>query len=113
MENSRPDKSRFFSLVWLSFLIYPVVGIFSKPRSTVEYLYGMLIVLVFVGVFFWSYFLNPWGGDNRPLRSASMVGMIWSYITLGLLFPLIGWAGLGLVIYAAWVGGVVGGLWAN
>jgi two-component system, NarL family, sensor histidine kinase DesK len=101
MKNSRPDKSRFFSLVWLSFLIYPVVSIFAKPRPMVEYLYGSLIVLVFVGVFFWVYFLNPWGTERRPLRLSSMVGMAWSYITLGLLFPLIGWTGLGLMIYAA------------
>jgi two-component system, NarL family, sensor histidine kinase DesK len=101
MTQTRPDNSRFFSLVWLSFLVYPVVGIFSQPRSVVEYLYGLLIVLVFVGVFFWVYFINPWGTETRPLRLSSMVGMVWSYITLGMLFPLIGWMGLGLVIYAA------------
>jgi two-component system, NarL family, sensor histidine kinase DesK len=101
MQNSRPSNQRYFSLVWLSFLLYPVVGIFSRERSLVEYLYGFLIVLVFVGVFFWVYFIEPWATDGRQLRLSSMVGMVWSYITLLLLFPLIGWTGLGLVIYAA------------
>jgi two-component system, NarL family, sensor histidine kinase DesK len=101
MARLRSDKSRFFSLVWLSFLIYPILAIFAKPRSVIEYLYGLLVILVFIGVFFWVYFLHPWGTDNRPLRVSSMVGMVWSYFTLGLLFVLIGWNGLGLVIYAA------------
>jgi two-component system, NarL family, sensor histidine kinase DesK len=101
MKNSRLSLQRYASLVWLSFLVYPVLGILSPSRPLVEYLYGMLLVLVFVGVCFWVYFICPWGTDNRPFRPSSLVGMVWSYVTLGLLFPLIGWNGAGLLIYAA------------
>jgi two-component system, NarL family, sensor histidine kinase DesK len=101
MKKSRPDFRSFFSLIWLSFLIYPTLGILAKPRTLVEYIYGFGLLVVFVGVTIWVYILHSWGEDQRPLRLPSMVGMVWSYATLGLLFPLIEWNGLGLVIYAA------------
>lgn len=100
MENVRSNR-RFYSLVWLSFLIYPVLGIFEKPRQVIEYIYGLTLILVFVGVFFWAYFMSPWIQSQHVLRLPSMVGMVWTYCTFGLLFPLIGWNGLGLLIYAA------------
>jgi two-component system, NarL family, sensor histidine kinase DesK len=101
MKKARRDYSRFFSLIWLSFLIYPTFGVLAPPRPVLEYLYGIGLLLIFVAMTIWVYILHPWGADQQPLRLPSMVGMVWSYATLGLLFPMIGWAGLGLVIYAA------------
>jgi two-component system, NarL family, sensor histidine kinase DesK len=93
---------RWISLVWLSFLIYPIISIVQQPRSLLEYLYGFLVIALFIGVFVWCFFLAPWAiPRDQHLRFPSMLGMIWSYCVFALLFPLIGWNGIGMLIYAA------------
>jgi two-component system, NarL family, sensor histidine kinase DesK len=98
----RTGWQRWFPLVWLAFMIYPIVGLFEPPRSTLEIVYGLLIMFAFILVFLWAFF---WPHDEprffqTPYRPPSLVAMIASYVTLGLLWGLVGGNAVGLVIYA-------------
>ncbi|MFN3267370.1 MAG: sensor histidine kinase [Deinococcales bacterium] len=98
---TRFDQRRFFTLVWLAFLVYPVFALFAKPRSLIEYLYGGLLLFLFIALFLWVYLLSPLHEHEFPLRRSSALAVLGSYATLLLMFPLIGWNGVGLTIYAA------------
>ena len=89
-------------------LIFPVLALFEQRRTPLEYVYALGVLGVFVGVFVWAFLGRRWmdGSEERPFRIASLTGMATSYLAMGLLIPLIGWNGIGLVIYAGSFAGV-------
>jgi len=114
--SSRPRRGhwRWFSLVWLAWMIIPVLAVFDSPRSALEYLYMFALVGVFVGVFVWSFFGQRWvESSTRAYRVASLVGMGTSYALLGLMFPVIGWSGIGMLIYAGSFAGTQRSFWPS
>ena len=103
----------WFSLVWLMWLIFPVLALFEQNRTPLEYVYGLGVLGAFVGVFVWAFLGRRWmdGSEERPFRIPSLIGMATSYLSMGLLIPLIGWNGIGMVIYAGSFAGVQRSLW--
>jgi two-component system, NarL family, sensor histidine kinase DesK len=98
----RTGWQRWFPLVWLAFMIYPVVGLFEHPRPTLEVVYGLSLMLGFALVFMWAFF---WPHDESqffqtPYRPPSLIAMLVSYVTFGLLWGLVEGNAVGLVIYA-------------
>ena len=98
---------RWFPLVWLVFIAFPIVGLLNTPRPPLETLYGLVLLLGFVLVFLWVFF---WPHREtfyleRPYRMPSVVGMIVSYAVFGLLWPLVEYGAIGLLIYAGSMAG--------
>lgn len=110
-----PPRSgwRWFALVWLAALVYPLLSLFSQNRPLLDYFYVLLLLSIFVGVFIWAFFGKRWmdGSENRPLRTSSLVGMGTSYAMLILMFPVIGWNGVGMLIYAGAFAGTQRSFW--
>ena len=99
----RPVWRRWFQLIWLVFLFFPVASLFERPRAALEYAYGLGLLAAFVGVFVWAFWLEPWVTNpaNPPaLRRASVWGVAVSYAVMLLLWPMIGGDGIGFLIYA-------------
>jgi two-component system sensor histidine kinase DesK len=99
---SRARVTRWFFVVWLAFLAFPAFDLYGKPRPALEYVFGTLVLLAFAATFVWSFFVVPWLDDGEPLqfRPASLVAVAVSYVTMALLFPLVGWSSIGMLIYA-------------
>jgi two-component system, NarL family, sensor histidine kinase DesK len=76
-----------------------VLGVLEQPRSSLEYIYGFGLQISFIGVFIWCYFIAP-PDYELELRFASSFGMIWALLVFALLFPMIGWDGVGFLIYS-------------
>jgi two-component system, NarL family, sensor histidine kinase DesK len=95
--------ARLFNLLWLGFLVFPVLALLERPRSTLEYLYASLILMGFVTTFVWVFFWLRWVvNENQQAlyRIPSLVGMAVCYATMLLLLPVISWSGIGMLIYA-------------
>ncbi len=113
LRNRRPRGStsslgRWFSLLWLIWLVFPALELYNGKRSLLEYLYGSLLLAVFVATFVWSFFLKRWIDPNqaRAYRIPSLIGMAVCYAVMLLLLPVIGWSGVGMLIYAGSFAGV-------
>jgi len=114
--SSLPRRSgwRWFSLVWLAWMIFPVLAVFEQGRTALEYLYMAVLLALFVAVFVWAFFGQRWADSAaRAYRFPSLVGMATSYALLGLMFPVIGWSGLGMLIYAASFAGTQRSFWPS
>jgi two-component system, NarL family, sensor histidine kinase DesK len=100
--------TRWYPLIWLIFLGYPLAALFSKPRALLEYLYGALLLVVFVAVFIWGFMSTRWINTENPgpYRVESLIGMGVSYALMLLLVPVISWNGIGMLIYAGSFAGV-------
>ncbi len=98
---------RWFPLIWLTFLAFPVAGLLSTPRPPLELLYGIGLLLGFVLVFLWVFFWPHRESAylERPYRMPSVVGMVVSYAVFGLLWPLVQTDAIGLLIYAGSMAG--------
>lgn len=105
--------TQWFPLVWLVFLFFPLVALIARPRPWFEYVYGLVILTVFVAVFVWAYWFVPWVEtfESRPLRPASMISALVCYATMLLLYPLIGAYGIGMLIYAGSFAGTQRSSW--
>ena len=93
------DWTRYFPLIWLVFMVFPVLGILEQPRSSLEYVFAFGLQISFIAVFIWCYYIAPldYGLELRP---ASSFGMIWALLVFAMLFPIIGWDGIGFLIYS-------------
>jgi two-component system, NarL family, sensor histidine kinase DesK len=61
-----------------------------------------VVLAGFVAITVWAYWFAPWAATNpQGVRPASIGGMVAAYLSFGLLYPIIGEAGVGLFIYAA------------
>ena len=110
----RPVWQRWFQLIWLVFLFFPAASVFEQPRAWFLYVYGVGLLLAFVGVFVWAFWLESWVRDpqNPPwFRRASMIGMVFSYAVMVLLWPVIGVNGIGFLIYAGSFAGAQRSQW--
>ncbi len=98
---------RWFPLVWLVFIAFPVLGLLNTPRPPLELLYGAALLLGFVLVFLWVFFYphSESAYLERPYRMPSVVGMVVSYAVFGLLWPLVQTEAIGLLIYAGSMAG--------
>jgi two-component system, NarL family, sensor histidine kinase DesK len=99
----RAGWGRWFQLVWLVFLFFPIQALFEEPRAWFAYVYGLLLLLGFVGTFIWAFWLEPWvKNPQRPpqFRVPSLMGMLVSYLVMALMWPMIGGSGIGFLIYA-------------
>lgn len=99
----RAGWGRWFQLIWLVFLFFPIAALFEEPRAWFAYVYGLLLLLGFVGTFIWAFWLEPWVKDpQRPpqFRVPSLIGMVVSYLVMVLIWPMIGGSGIGFLIYA-------------
>ena len=104
---------RWFPLVYLIFLGFPIVGLFGTARPWFEYVVGTLILAGFATVFLLVFWLR--GESTRdleqPLRPRSLIGWACSYAAMGLMWPLIGSDGLGFLIYGASMAGFQTAVW--
>jgi two-component system, NarL family, sensor histidine kinase DesK len=100
--------TRWYPLIWLVFVGYPLAALFAEPRALLEYLYGALLLLGFVAVFIWGFMSTRWVNTENPgaYRHQSLIGMGVSYAIMLLLVPVIGWNGIGMLIYAGSFAGV-------
>ena len=98
------DWIKYFPLIWLIFMIFPVLGVLEKSRLVLEYVFAFGLQISFIGVFIWCYYIAP-SDYELELRPASSFGMIWSLLMFALLFPMIGWDGVGFLIYSGTFGG--------
>ena len=99
----RSHRGRWFQLIWLVFLFFPINALFEEPRAWFAYGYGLLLLLGFVGTFVWAFWLEPWVKDPQhppQLRVPSLIGMFVSYLVMALMWPMIGGSGIGFLIYA-------------
>ena len=99
----RASWGRWFQLIWLVFLFFPIQALFEEPRAWFAYGYGLLLLLGFVSIFIWAFWLEPWVKDpQRPpqFRIPSLIGMIVSYLVMALMWPMIGGSSIGFLIYA-------------
>jgi two-component system, NarL family, sensor histidine kinase DesK len=98
----RPSWARWIPASWLIFTVLPVYVLWSQTRPWYEYLLGSLALAGFIWVFIWVFFIVPWANSDKPgqLRPASLIGMAVCYGVLGLLWPIIGGDGIGMLIYA-------------
>ncbi len=105
--------TQWFPLVWLVFLYFPLVALIARPRPWFEYVYGLMILTGFVAVFVWAYWFVPRVEtfESRPLRPASMIGALVCYVTMLLLYPLIGASSTGMLIYAGSFAGTQRSSW--
>ena len=93
------DWMKYFPLIWLIFMVFPVLGVLEKPRSVLEYIFACGLQISFVLVFIWCYYIAN-SDYELELRFASSFGMIWSLLLFAMLFPMIGWDGVGFLIYS-------------
>ena len=98
---------RWFPLVWLVFIAFPIAGLLNTSRPALETAYGLALVLGFTLVFLWVFF---WPHAEvayleRPYRVPSVVGMMASYAVFALLWPLVQGDAIGLLIYAGSMAG--------
>lgn len=98
---------RWFALVWLVFIAFPIVGLLNTSRPPLELLYGAALLLGFVLVFLWVFFYprSEIAYLEHPYRMPSVVGMVVSYAVFGLLWPLVQTDAIGLLIYAGSMAG--------
>lgn len=99
----RSGLSRWFSTVWLVWLVYPVISLLERPRGPLEYAVGFGALGVFVSVFLWAYFGGRHYADAKlehPYRAPSLIGMAVSYATATILWPIMQGNSLGLLVYA-------------
>ncbi len=92
----------WFPIIWLVFLSLPIVGMLNQKRSMLEYIYGFLLIAVFILIFLWSFF---WVRHKEPeleqdFRIPSLIGMFSSYIIMALLWFLLQGDSLGFLVYA-------------
>jgi two-component system, NarL family, sensor histidine kinase DesK len=103
MTNINPNSStRWFPLVWLVFVSLPIVGIVSQPRGLLEYVYGFFWIVVFVALFFWAFFWVRYSDMQleRAYQIPSLIGMISSYVIMGLLWLVVQGDSVGFLVYA-------------
>ena len=99
----RASWGRWFQLIWLVFLFFPIQALFEQPRAWFAYVYGLSLLLGFVGVFVWAFWLEPWVKDPQHpphFRIPSLIGMVVSYLVMALMWPMIAGSGIGFLIYA-------------
>ena len=98
---------RWFPLVWLVFIAFPITGLLNTPRPPLETAYGLALLLGFVLVFLWVFFWPRHEAAylERPYRMPSVAGMVVSYAVFGLLWPLVQTDAVGLLIYAGSMAG--------
>jgi two-component system, NarL family, sensor histidine kinase DesK len=99
----RASWGRWFQLIWLVFLFFPINALFEEPRAWFAYVFGILLLLGFVGTFIWAFWLEPWVKDQQhppQFRIPSLIGMVVSYLVMVLMWPMIGGSGIGFLIYA-------------
>jgi two-component system, NarL family, sensor histidine kinase DesK len=99
----RAGLGRWFQLIWLVFLFFPINALFEEPRAWFAYVFGILLLLGFVGTFVWAFWLEPWVKDPQrapQFRIPSLIGMVVSYLVMVLMWPIIGGSGIGFLIYA-------------
>lgn len=98
---------RWFPMVWLVFIAFPIAGLLNTPRPLLELLYGLALVLGFTLIFVWVFFWPRAEGAylERPYRLPSIVGMVMSYAVFGLLWPLVQGNAVGLLVYAGSMAG--------
>ena len=99
----RAGWGRWFQLIWLVFLFFPIQALFEQPRAWFAYVYGIVLLVGFVGVFVWAFWLEPWVKDPQHppcFRIPSLIGMVASYLVMALMWPMIAGSGIGFLIYA-------------
>ena len=99
----RAGWGRWFQLIWLVFLFFPIQALFEQPRAWFAYVYGLSLLVGFVGVFVWAFWLEPWVKDPQhppQFRIPSLIGMVVSYLVMALMWPMIAGSGIGFLIYA-------------
>ena len=112
----RASWGRWFQLIWLVFLFFPIQALFEQPRAWFAYVYGLSLLVGFVGVFVWAFWLEPWVKDpQRPpqFRIPSLIGMVVSYLVMALMWPMIGGSGIGFLIYAGAYAGAQRSPWPS
>jgi two-component system, NarL family, sensor histidine kinase DesK len=110
----RAGLGRWFQLIWLVFLFFPIQALFEEPRAWFSYVFGILLLLGFVGVFVWAFWLEPWVKDPQhppQFRVPSLIGMGVSYLVMALMWPMIGGSGIGFLIYAGSFAGAQRSAW--
>ena len=97
---TRKPWMHYFPLIWLVFLSLPILGMLNQKRTSLEYLYGFSLIVIFVFVFLWSFF---WVRNQdelnleRPYRLPSVVGTISSYTIMALFWSLLEGDSLGFL----------------
>jgi two-component system sensor histidine kinase DesK len=103
MTNSNPNTlARLFPLVWLVFVSFPIAGLVSQPRPLLEYFYGAFWIVLFIAIFLWAFFWVRRSDVNleQPYQIPSLIGMISSYIIMGLMWLVVQGDSVGFLVYA-------------
>ncbi len=103
MTNTSPHSlTRWFPLVWLVFVSFPIVALVNQPRPPLEYFYGFCWIAVFIAIFLWAFFWvrRPDMNLEQPYQLPSLIGMISSYMILGLMWLVVQGDSVGFLVYA-------------
>ncbi len=103
MTNPNPNTlTRWFPLVWLVFLSFPIVALVNQPRPLLQYFYSFFWIVVFIAIFLWAFFWVRRSDINleQPYQMPSLIGMISSYVILGLLWLVVQGDSMGFLVYA-------------
>ena len=91
-----PRTGRFFALIWLIYLVYPVIGLFDAHMGTARRLLGLLGLALFVVTYLWAWSGHEgWSSRRVPPALATILAL-----SVGLT-ALLGGNGVGLFIFAA------------
>lgn len=89
-------SSRFFALIWLVFLAYPLVDLLTPGKSGLQRVLGAAALAVFVATYVWGW--SGRGGWHDP-RVPWALGLVFALAVLT--SALLGAAWVGLFIFAA------------
>ncbi len=93
-------RGRLYALIWLAFLIYPVMDLFTPHLPTWRRAVGVAGLAVFLATYIWAWSGRPPSLSGRTFTSVGVT------VVLGLtLSATLGPAWLGLFVYAAALAG--------
>jgi two-component system, NarL family, sensor histidine kinase DesK len=103
MANTNSNSwTRWFPLVWLVFVSFPIAGLVNQPRPLLEYVYGFFWIAVFFILFLWAFFWVRRSDISleQPYQIPSLIGMISSYVIMGLMWLVVEGDSVGFLVYA-------------
>ncbi|GGR58835.1 two-component sensor histidine kinase [Deinococcus seoulensis] len=101
MKAGRRTVWAWFPLLWLAFLVYPVMGFFAQPRTAGEWALFWPVTLGFVAVYARVFFFRSPGRATRW----ALAGWAYALVAYALLFPVSSGGATAFLIYG---GSVIG-----
>lgn len=84
---------QLFPIFWLSFLIYPIMGLYQRPQAVWPQVVFWALLIGFLAIYFRTFMANR--GEERW----AFVGWAYALLTYGLTYPIVGGTATAFLIY--------------